>query len=190
MDADVLPSVAKGDSAAVQRCIDRYGALVWALARRYLGDHAEAEDAVQEIFIAIWENAARFDPALAGETTYVAMIARRRLIDRLRASKRGDRGAPTVAAAEIEAQIADPRASPDRVEASLDLQRVSRALGTLGAGQREAILLALAHGLSHREVAEATGQPLGTVKAHIRRGLGRLRDLLHPEPRSALEAEP
>lgn len=184
MDADVLPRVAEGDRAAVQQCIDRYGGLVWSLARRYLGDSAEAEDAVQEVFIAVWENAGRFNPATAGEATYVAMIARRRLIDRLRSRRHREARTPTVPVAEIEARLADPRGSTDRVEASLDLQRVAQALGALGPGQRQAVLLSLAHGLSHSEVAAATGQPLGTVKAQIRRGLGRLRDLLGAAPAS------
>ncbi len=182
MEADVLPRVAAGDPAAVQSCIDRFGGLVWSLARRYLGANPEAEDAVQEIFIAVWENAGRFDPEIAAEATYIAMIARRRLIDRLRSRQRDPRPATTVAAAEIEAWLPDPSAHPDRVEASLDLRRVSEALLTLGAGQREALLLSLAHGLSHSEVAAATGQPLGTVKAHIRRGLVRVRELLHSGP--------
>lgn len=180
MEADVLPRIAAGDTPAVRTCIDRYGGLVWSLARRYLGDTADAEDAVQEVFIALWESAGRFDRAVAPEATFVAMITRRKLIDRLRRQPRRRPAGRVVSAQAIEARLADPGHTPGRLDAALDLQRVARALAELGAAQREAILLSLAHGLSHQQVADATGQPLGTVKAHIRRGLVKLRTLLHP----------
>ena len=82
----ILQRIASGDSLAVQECLDTYGGLIWSLARRMLPDVNEAEDAVQEIFIEIWKTAERFDESKSSETTYVAMIARRRLIDRLRKS--------------------------------------------------------------------------------------------------------
>ena len=80
--------MAAGDPLAVQECLDAYGGLVWSLARRMFQSRDDAEDAVQEIFVDIWRNADRFDPAQASETTFIAMIARRRLIDRLRYSNR------------------------------------------------------------------------------------------------------
>ena len=66
----------------MQACMDRFGGLVWSLARRVTRSTAEADDAVQEIFVDLWRSASRFDPSIANETTFVAMIARRRLIDR------------------------------------------------------------------------------------------------------------
>jgi RNA polymerase sigma factor (sigma-70 family) len=84
----VLERIAAGDPAAVDECIDRYGALVWSLARRHLRQHADADDAVQEIFIEIWRSAARFDPVIASEATFITMISRRRLIDRQRKQSR------------------------------------------------------------------------------------------------------
>jgi RNA polymerase sigma-70 factor (ECF subfamily) len=80
----ILKRIAAGDKTAVQDCLDSYGGLVWSLARRMSPNTNEAEDAVQEIFIDVWKNAARFDESQSSETTFVAMIARRRLIDRLR----------------------------------------------------------------------------------------------------------
>ena len=82
--ATILKRIASGNTPAVQECLDTYGGLVWSLALRMLPNANEAEDAVQEIFIDIWKNAERFDEAQASETTFIAMIARRRLIDRLR----------------------------------------------------------------------------------------------------------
>ena len=76
--------VAGGDAGAVRECLDAYGGLVWSLARRLSPGEAEAEDAVQEIFIELWSKAGRYDEGRASETTFVAMIARRRLIDRWR----------------------------------------------------------------------------------------------------------
>ena len=84
MSDSILQRVAAGDTEAVAACIDRFGGLVWSLARRFLDRPTEAEDAVQEIFIELWKSASRFDPSIASETTFVAMIARRRLIDRQR----------------------------------------------------------------------------------------------------------
>jgi len=76
--------VAEGDQATVGDFLSRYGDLVWSLARRYLGNHMEAEDAVQEICIEIWKNAGRYDRSVASEVAFISTITRRRLIDRLR----------------------------------------------------------------------------------------------------------
>ena len=84
MPSTILQSVADGNAAAVDECLGKYGGLVWSLARRLCPRHEDAEDAVQEIFVEIWRNAAKFDPEIASEATYVTMIARRRLIDRYR----------------------------------------------------------------------------------------------------------
>ncbi|HEY1068798.1 MAG TPA: sigma-70 family RNA polymerase sigma factor, partial [Pirellulales bacterium] len=80
----LLPRVAAGQPSAVDECLARYGGLVWSLARRHTNNTSDAEDAVQEIFIDLWRSAARFNPQAASEATFVAMIARRRLIDRRR----------------------------------------------------------------------------------------------------------
>ena len=89
---NVLHRVAAGDRAAVRECLARYGGLVWSLVRRSTSDAAEAEDAVQEIFVDVWQSASRFDPAVASEATFIAMIARRRLIDRARRRNRDGSG--------------------------------------------------------------------------------------------------
>ena len=84
----VLERIAAGDESAVRECMDQYGGLVWTLARRFSESAADAEDASQEIFLEIWKSAARFDPARGSESVFVTTVARRRLIDRLRARKR------------------------------------------------------------------------------------------------------
>ena len=84
----ILQRVARADAAAVDECLNAYGGLVWSLARRLCRKHEDAEDAVQEIFVEIWRKAEKFDPDVASESTYITMIARRRLIDRFRRRSR------------------------------------------------------------------------------------------------------
>src|SRR5260370_2342586 len=84
MTKSVLARVAEGDARAVRECIDQFGGLVWAIARRFTRNRADAEDAVQEIFTDIWRSSGRFDPAQGSEKVFVTTIARRRLIDRWR----------------------------------------------------------------------------------------------------------
>lgn len=172
---DLLPAVARGDAAAVKACLDRYGALVWSLARRMCRSGADAEDAVQEIFVSVWKNAARFDPEKGSEVTFIATIARRRLIDRMRHA--GRRPAPGGIDAGAGMAVTDDTVGAT-VEQREEVQIASRALSELSEDQRRVLQMSIGHGLSHEKIAEATGIPLGTVKTHIRRGLIRVRGLL------------
>src|ERR1700733_12777814 len=86
MSPSVLQRIASGDPAAVRECIDQYGPLVWSIARRLSRSPADAEDATQEIFLDIWKSAGRYDPSQGSDKVFIATIARRRLIDRLRKS--------------------------------------------------------------------------------------------------------
>ena len=175
----LLKQVAAGNSAAVDAMIDAYGGLIWSLARRYFGRSAEAEDAVQDTYIALWKSADRFDPRTASESTFVAMIARRRMIDRLR--RQGRR---------IETQPLDT--SPDPQDGSThrlidqeQAQVVLKVIDELDPPQPEVIRRSLMDGLTHAEIAEAMQLPLGTVKTHIRRGLMKVRKALGLENTSA-----
>ncbi len=169
----ILQRIAAGDGAAVKACLDRHGPLVWSLVRRFVRDRTEAEDAAQEIFIALWKSAARFDPAIASEATFVAMVARRRLIDRTRAAARTPRSEPLEGALEVATDA--PR---ERLDAALDAKRAARAFEALSPDQRRVLELAVLGGQTHQEIAQGTGMPLGTVKSHARRGLLRMRELL------------
>jgi RNA polymerase sigma-70 factor, ECF subfamily len=163
----VLGRVAAGDRVAMRECLARYGNLVWSIARRF--DAADAEDAVQEIFLDLWKSAARFDPSIASETAFVATIARRRLIDRRRTRGRRPATEP------ISEVVPDRATTPDTcAEAS----QAARALERLRPEQRQVIVLSTYAGMSHGEIAERTGMPLGTVKAHARRGLMSIRAAL------------
>jgi RNA polymerase sigma-70 factor, ECF subfamily len=169
----ILQRIADGDQNAVQDCLKSYGGLVWSLARRMLRNQDDAEDAVQEIFVDIWKNAAKFDPAQASETTFVAMIARRRLIDRIRFTNR------RISADSLDDMLAEPAGSSAKeMQMLIEGREAFEALNELRPEQRQVLQLSIIHGLSHQEIADSTGMPLGTVKTHARRGLLQARELL------------
>lgn len=178
MDEALLCRVAKGDPLASRACVEAYGALVWTLARRASPTREDAEDAVQDVFFDLFRSAGRFDPALSSEVAFVAMVTRRRLLDRARARRRR----PALDPLSSEPKIVHDAPPIDRcVEAT----RAAAALDRLRPEQRDVLLLAV-QGHSHEEIADLRGLPLGTVKAHARRGLIRVRELL-VDPASAPE---
>ncbi|MEZ6185915.1 MAG: sigma-70 family RNA polymerase sigma factor [Planctomycetota bacterium] len=169
----LLPRIAAGDRAAVATCVQRYGGLVGSLARRLLPP-AEVEDAVQEVFLALWRAAGRFDPSRARESTFVAVVARRRLVDRLR--RLGAR--PELAPLPAEEALPARRVAPS-AELAEQVERARRALAELEPSERRRVLeLILLHGYTQAAAAEALTLPLGTVKTHARRGLAELRQKL------------
>jgi RNA polymerase sigma-70 factor, ECF subfamily len=176
MTAPILPRVAAGEREAVAECLTRYGDLVWSLALRHAPDRSEAEDAVQEIFIDLWRNAGRFDERIASELAFVAMVARRRLIDRWRKERR------TVEIACIPREPEAPaRAASSSVEIREEAARAREQLALLSPDEQRVISLAIDRGLSHGQIAETLGMSLGTVKSNARRGMIRLRELLSPK---------
>ena len=170
----LLPAVAAGDRSAMEACLDRYESLVWALARRVLGATAEAEDAVQEVFIGLWQSADRFDARCGTELNFVCTLARRRLIDvrRRRARRIDPEPLDNLGSAEPAAE------APDDSRLDDEASRVLTVLRGLPYEQRRMLEWSLADGLSHAEIATKTGAPLGTVKTLIRRGLLRVRQAL------------
>jgi RNA polymerase sigma-70 factor (ECF subfamily) len=168
-----LARVAAGDQEAVQACLNRFGNLVWSLARRFTASQADAEDAVQEIFIDLWSSAARYDSGKASETTFVALLARRRLIDRLRKSGR----APNMEDLSSAADLQQPDPLPDAAVKD-DAARAARLIRTLKPEQQQVIKLAVYEGHTHQSIADALQIPLGTVKTHLRRGLLKVREAM------------
>src|SRR5512135_1057754 len=172
----LLVRASTGDQAAVRECMARFGPVVWGLARRMSPSRLAAEDAVQEIFLDLWVNGARYDPALGTEETFVAVVARRRLIDRRRKALRRPVTQSIDAAGGGDGVL--ETGHDGGIETSAEAALAARAVGELRPEQREVRRLSVAEGLTHDEIASRTGMPLGTVKAHARRGLLRIRKLL------------
>lgn len=175
MPDTLLQRIAAGDLLAMQSCMDEYGGLVWSLARRYSPTMTEADDAVQEAFISIWENAARYDPTKGAEATFVAMIAKRRLIDRGRKYQRQER---VVAQAREQHRPAEEIQSERNASTIDEAQRAMEAMSSLSENQQRVLRLAIHQGLTHEQISLTTDMPLGTVKTHARRGLMRIREML------------
>jgi RNA polymerase sigma-70 factor (ECF subfamily) len=176
-DESLFERIAAGEPTAVRDCMDRYGGLVWTLVRSWIRNPADAEDATQEIFVDLWKSAARFDRSAGSEAVFVTTIARRRLIDRLRAQGRRPK---TEEFDEESSAMAEAGAGPD-VSQTVEVENAARALAALGAEQREILLMGVVQGMTHSEIARVTGKPLGTVKTQLRRGLKKVRALLHGE---------
>lgn len=169
--SNLLKRIAAGEQQAVEDCIEKYGNLIWALAKRYSQTHEDAEDAVQEVFTEIWKNASRYDETKAAESTFITTIARRRLIDRLRKVYRRPQ------ACSIENTLVTNSCEPT-VFQKMQAKEIVKAMRILRPEQRELMFLNIYDGMSHREIAERTGVPLGTVKTHIRRGFEKIRQIM------------
>jgi len=151
---------------------------VWSIARRFAPTEPEAEDATQEIFIELWKHAGRYDPSAGSEATFITVLARRRMIDRLRRAERRPKLSPApdaLASTETHAQI----------ERSVEASIAAGVLATLEPRQRRVLSLAIGQGMTHSEIAAATDMPLGTVKSLVRRALVAVRKRLR-----AQEGEP
>ncbi len=168
-----MQKVAAGDEEAVGELYDRFSSLVYKVARQLLPTQAEAEDAIQEIFVRLWQTADRYDPRRAKLVTWVMLIARRHLIDRLRRSA----VRPDISALEADVPSrgdeAGPGASGERTER---FERLLARIAELPELQRIVIERAYLQGFTLREVSEQLDAPLGTIKSALSRGLTRLRE--------------
>ena len=163
----------RGDEEAFGAVYERVAATAFGLVQRVLRDPAQAEEVTQEVMLDVWRTAARFEPDRGSPQAWVATIAHRRAVDRVRSVQ---------AAARRDDQAARPGEAYDdvaeAVEARLERERVRRCLGSLTELQRESIVLAYYGGYTYREVAGLLGIALGTTKTRMRDGLIRLRDCL------------
>jgi RNA polymerase sigma-70 factor (ECF subfamily) len=176
-DRELVWRVTAGDADALAWLYDRYASTVCALALRITGRRAEAEEITQEVFWQVWKHTTRFDPARASFSAWVLIMTRNRALDGVRARTSGGDAAKR-AAREHDAD-SSPGVTPERELALEERARaVRKALAQLPATQREALELAYYRGLTHAEIAQATGDPLGTVKSRIAQGIRKLRALL------------
>ena len=167
----ILKLIAKGEDRAFNLLIEKYGNLVWSIGRKFLYKESDVEDAVQEVFIAIWKAAEKFDHTKASEVTFISMIARRRFIDYLRkVSKHRNLQS-------IDEDNGQELFKESILNESTDLQLIKDAIGTLEIEDQELLKLSIYQGYSHSEIAKLLNIPLGTVKTRIRRNLIKLKGL-------------
>jgi|KBSMisStaDraftv2_1062788.scaffolds.fasta_scaffold128447_3 RNA polymerase sigma-70 factor (ECF subfamily) len=177
LDAELIERVGTGDQEAFAKLYDRFSPGLFSMVIKMTGDEAEAEDVLQDAFAHIWRKAAGYDSRRSAPFTWAVMVTRNKCIDRLRVRQRfgkiADRYSQEVAA---HSDVDDSSAE----EAGMREQRarVRSALAGMAPEQQQAIEMAFFNDLTHEQIAERLGAPLGTVKARIRRGLLKLRDLL------------
>lgn len=173
-DPQVVVLVGRYDESALAEIYRRHGRSVYGLARRILGDPSEAEDVTQEVFLHLWRNPARFDPARASLRTYLLTQVHGRAVDVVRSrsarARREEREARLTANAayDVEREVWDMALA----------ERVAGALGALPDEERAAIDLAYFGGHTYREVAQLLAEPEGTVKSRIRNGLKKMKSTL------------
>ena len=171
-----VEGIRAGDSESLSRLYDESVSILYGLAVRILNDPADAEEVVLDVYQQVWRSAQKFDGSRGTVWGWLTMLTRSRAIDRLRCSgPRRTRELPI----EENWEVPSGQAAPE--EQSLmreERELVRRALASLGPEQREAIELAFFRGLTHVEVAEALGEPLGTIKTRIRVGMRKMRDIL------------
>jgi len=172
--AELLGAIARGDRAAFERLYRDTSARLFGVCLRLLPERAEAEDVLQEVYATVWRKAGQFDAGRASAAVWLAMIARNKAIDRLRA-------APSLRRAPLELmdEIADAAPTPSaQAESADENERLRRCLDELDARRRSLIRTAFFDGSTYEELAQRTGSPLGSVKSWIRRGLIQLRACL------------
>jgi RNA polymerase sigma factor (sigma-70 family) len=174
-DEDLSAAFAKGDPDALRLLYQRFGALVYSLARRSLTAAADAEDVTQQVFVSAWRGRDTFDPARGSLAGWLVAITRNRIADSMRGRQRDDRVLAHMAAGSATENLAVPSDQVvNRVVLADELSRLPEA-------QRLVMTLAFYSDLTHEQVAEVLQIPLGTVKSHIRRGLLRLRTRLEAD---------
>lgn len=172
----LLGRIAEQDQRAVAELYDQLAGVLYSLAARILGDAHEAEEAIQDVFVQIWQKAEKFDRTLGTPLHWALSITRHRCIDRLRSRQRRHRA---VEAFEVETAVrTETRSSHVGLMGEDELQAIHNAFDELSTEERQAIELAFFQGFSHGEIADVLEQPLGTIKARIRRGMMKLRGSL------------
>jgi RNA polymerase sigma-70 factor, ECF subfamily len=173
----LITRIAEGDESAFRLLYERLSGSLYAVAQRMLNDAKEAEDVVQEAFTYIWRKAGTYDPNRSSPFAWAVMITRNKAIDRMRVRQRIEklRGKVTADGGYMEQEDSTSANEPAVREQAL---LVRSALLDLPDEQRQSLELSFFGGLTHEQIAERLGTPLGTIKARIRRGLLRLRDSL------------
>ncbi|MBV8782628.1 MAG: sigma-70 family RNA polymerase sigma factor [Gammaproteobacteria bacterium] len=173
----LLRRVALGDRAAFEALYRLSADKLFGICLRVLGERAEAEEVLQEVYTAVWRKAAQYDERQGSVMSWLSITARNRSIDRLRALPRR----ATLGALDMAAELADPGARPDeQAEARSEGDRLHRCLEQLEPRRRSLIREAFFGGFTYEELAGRMQAPLGSIKSWVRRGLMQLRACLEP----------
>jgi len=178
-DEALVRRLARGDTGALEELYVRYARPVYSLALRILGDTADAEETTQDVFERVWRHAPSFDAERGRFGTWLMSMTHHVAVDRVRRRSRRPQSVDAEVGERITQALPDARQDVSDVTLrNLDAQTVRTALRSLPEPQKQAIELAFFGGMSHLEIAAVLGDPLGTVKARIRRGMERLRGAL------------
>lgn len=170
-----MARLATGDKAALEQVYQATRLKLFGICYRILGDRKEAEDALQDVYLNLWQRADRYDPDRASPISWLATFARNRAVDRLRTGK------VRAGSVDIDEAAPVPDATPLADAQMIDAERSARihhCIETLDAKQRDSIRTAFFEARTYAEIAEKTDVPLGTMKSWIRRGLQKLKDCL------------
>lgn len=173
IDLDLMQRIATDDESAVGELYDRFGALVYRMAFQSMPSRAEAEDAVQEVFVRLWKTADRYNPDRAALVTWVLLITRRHLVDRLR------RAQARVKLTGMTDQVTPPAIRPEiseGMESSEQYQTLMKRVNQLPELQKTVIVRAYLGGQTLRQIADELETPIGTIKSALSRALVRLRE--------------
>lgn len=197
-DDDLLSLLRRDAPGAMDRCIDRFGGLVWTIVSASL-DHHAAADVFQETFVSLWRSVDGFSSDRGSAKTFVAVIARRRVADHRRqnggvpsrgslgslkslgsSGSQGSRGTVTQIGPDVAEHVPTRNeAGPERTAMAVEAAgEIGRVIGELEPPQGELLRMSFFEGLSHQQISVRTSLPLGTVKSHLRRSLTRLRQQL------------
>jgi len=175
-DIKLIAKIAEGDLRSFEAFYERHSGVLFSTAYKVLNNQADAEDVTQDVFMQIWEKARLFDPARGKPLTWAITLTRNKAIDRVRSLQRRLRLKDQVEQEYSPNETTQDRQPFDDVDAGELGVLVREAIAKLSTEQREAIEMAFFSGLTQQEVADRLGEPLGTVKARIRRGMIKLRD--------------
>ena len=179
-DIQLIQRIAERDSAAFQTFYQKYSGLIFAAISNVLNDHHDTEDVMQEVLVQLWNKAHLYEPRKGKPLTWLTTMARNRAIDRIRSKQRRSRLNDDFENENKKLQLEFEESGLELLEEKERDTVVKTAVSKLNEDQREAIYLAYFNGLTQAEVAERLNEPLGTIKARIRRGVNRLEALVKP----------
>jgi len=176
-DHTLIQQIGAGDQKAFGILYDRYKTLVFSLAVKIVDSHETAEDITLDVFTQIWKNAKKYHPEKGSVKGWIASLARYRSIDTLRRRKvRSDINRPQWSDVQLE-KLPSNDNTGEELELAETRKKVSNAIAKLPEDQQEVLAMAYFKGYTHRQIAEALNEPLGTIKTRIRLGLQKLREI-------------